>query len=156
MLVPLREELLRERVRHEILGAYLADNRKARILTRDGTYMRPWQLVHGKRRKPPAGAAAFNAQEFLIDGAGVLRDLVERRVRGRVEDPEHDALVLGGREFLGREREHGEGHQGQPRHQGQPHRRSPCEAQGEPEHHAERHEVEQPYIEPTENCSEGE
>ncbi len=31
--------------------------------------MRPWQLVHGKRRKPPVGAAAFNAQEFLIDVA---------------------------------------------------------------------------------------
>src|ERR1700704_2583381 len=69
VLVPLREELLRERVRHEILGAYLADNRKARILTKDGTYMRPWQLVHGKRKKPPVGAAAFNAQEFLIDVA---------------------------------------------------------------------------------------
>jgi polyphosphate kinase len=69
VLAPLREELLRERVRHEILDAYLADNRKARILTRDGTYLRPWQLVHGKRRKPPVGAAAFNAQEFLIDVA---------------------------------------------------------------------------------------
>jgi polyphosphate kinase len=67
VLVPLREELLRERVRHEILGAYLADNRKARILTKDGTYARPWQLVHGKRKKPPGGATAFNAQEFLIN-----------------------------------------------------------------------------------------
>jgi polyphosphate kinase len=69
VLVPLPEELLRERVRHEILDAYLADNRKARILTKDGTYVRPWQLVHGKRKKPPVGAAAFNAQEFLIDVA---------------------------------------------------------------------------------------
>src|SRR5216683_1010562 len=70
VLVPLREELLRERVRHEILGAYLADNRKARILTKDGTYLRPWQLVGSKRKnKPPVGAAAFNAQEFLIDVA---------------------------------------------------------------------------------------
>jgi polyphosphate kinase len=70
VLVPLREELLRERVRHEILGAYLADNRKARILTKNGTYIRPWQLVHGMRKnKPPVRTAAFNAQEFLIDVA---------------------------------------------------------------------------------------
>jgi polyphosphate kinase len=67
VLVPLREELLRERVRHEILGAYLADNRKARILTKDGTYIRPWRSARGEgKNKPPAGAAAFNAQEFLI------------------------------------------------------------------------------------------
>src|SRR3982075_855137 len=67
VMVPLREELLRERVRHEILGAYLADNRKARILTKDGTYIRPWRSVRGEgKNKPPAGAAAFNAQEFLI------------------------------------------------------------------------------------------
>src|SRR4030081_1558051 len=85
VLVPLREELLRERFRHEILGAYLADNRKARILTKDGTYMRPWQLVHGKRKKPPVGAAAFNAQEFLIDVAegkqGALPSPTETRMR---------------------------------------------------------------------------
>ena len=31
VLVPLRDEMLRERVRHEILDAYLADNRKARF-----------------------------------------------------------------------------------------------------------------------------
>ncbi|HXY77874.1 MAG TPA: polyphosphate kinase 1 [Candidatus Acidoferrales bacterium] len=66
-LVPLRDELLRERVRHEILDAYLADNRKARILLRDATYIRAWQPVHGKRnRRPPIGAAAFSAQDFLI------------------------------------------------------------------------------------------
>ena len=60
VLVPLRDEFLRERVRHEILDAYLADNRKARILLRDATYVRAWQTKHGKsNRKPPAGAAAF-------------------------------------------------------------------------------------------------
>ena len=70
VLVPLRDELLRERVHHEILDAYLADNRKARILLRDGTYIPAWQPVRGKRsRKPPVGAAAFNAQEFLINVA---------------------------------------------------------------------------------------
>ena len=67
VLVPLRDELLRERARHEILDSYLADNRKARILLPDGDYIRAWQPVRGKRnRKPPVGAAAFNAQEFLI------------------------------------------------------------------------------------------
>jgi polyphosphate kinase len=67
VLVPLRDEMLRDRVRHEILDAYLADNRKARILMKDATYIRPWQSLHGARkRKPPTGAAAFCAQDFLI------------------------------------------------------------------------------------------
>ncbi|HET9408692.1 MAG TPA: polyphosphate kinase 1 [Candidatus Sulfotelmatobacter sp.] len=69
VLVPLRDELVRERVRHEILGAYLADNRKARILLPDARYIRAWQSVRGKRSRPPVGAAAFNAQEFLINVA---------------------------------------------------------------------------------------
>src|SRR5438270_12034716 len=67
VLVPLRDEMLRQRVRHEILGAYLADNRKARILLKDATYMQAWQSLHGIRnRRPPTGAAAFCAQDFLI------------------------------------------------------------------------------------------
>jgi polyphosphate kinase len=49
VLVPLRDEFLRERVHREILDAYLADNRKA--------------------RKPPKGASAFSAQDFLISVA---------------------------------------------------------------------------------------
>jgi len=67
VLVPLRDEVLRDRVRHEILDAYLADNRKARILLRDATYIRAWQSPQGKHKtKPPVGAAAFSAQDFLI------------------------------------------------------------------------------------------
>ncbi len=67
VLVPVRDEFLRERLRREILDAYLADNRKARILLRDATYIRAWQPLHGKRnRRPPIGAAAFSAQDFLI------------------------------------------------------------------------------------------
>ena len=70
VLVPLRDEMLRDRVRHEILDAYLADNRKARILVKDSTYIRAWQPVHGTRnRRPPTGAAAFSAQDFLINVA---------------------------------------------------------------------------------------
>jgi polyphosphate kinase len=68
VLVPLRDEMLRERVRHEILDAYLADNRKARILLKDATYVRAWQALHGARR-PPVGAAAFSAQDFLMSVA---------------------------------------------------------------------------------------
>jgi len=67
VLAPVRDELLRERVRGEILEAYLADNLKARILLKDGTYIRAWQAAGGKRKqKPPAGAAAFSAQDFLM------------------------------------------------------------------------------------------
>jgi polyphosphate kinase len=67
VLVPLRDEFLRERVRHEILDAYLADSRKARILLRDATYIRAWQPLHSKRkRKMPAEASLFSSQDFLI------------------------------------------------------------------------------------------
>lgn len=64
VMFPLKDALTRERVRHEILDAYLVDNVKARILRKDGTYIRPWQ-AEGKR-KPPAGAMAFSAQDFLL------------------------------------------------------------------------------------------
>jgi polyphosphate kinase len=67
VLTPVRDELLRERVRGEILEAYLADNLKARILLKDGTYVRAWQTAGGERKqRPPAGATAFSAQDFLI------------------------------------------------------------------------------------------
>jgi len=70
VLVPLRDENLRNRVRREILDALLADNRKARVLLRDATYIPAWQPLHGKRnRKPPIGAAAFSSQDFLISVA---------------------------------------------------------------------------------------
>jgi len=68
VLFPLRDSLLRERVKAEILDAYLADNVKSRILQKDGKYLRPWQT--GKRRAlRPSGAAAFNSQQFLISVA---------------------------------------------------------------------------------------
>jgi polyphosphate kinase len=70
VLVPLRDEMLKQRVRHEILDAYLADNRKARILLKDATYMGAWQPLRGTRsRRPPTGAAAFCAQDFLMSVA---------------------------------------------------------------------------------------
>jgi len=64
VIFPLKDALLRERVRQEILEAYLADNVKSRLLTKDGSYVRTWQ-AQGKR-KAPVGPAAFNAQDFLI------------------------------------------------------------------------------------------
>ncbi len=54
VMFPLKDALNRERVRHEILDAYLVDNVKSRSLRKDGVYVRSWQ-AEGKR-KPPAGA----------------------------------------------------------------------------------------------------
>jgi len=64
VMFPLKDPLARERVRQEILDAYLADNLKSRILRKDGTYVRSWQ-AEGKG-KPPAGASAFSSQDFLL------------------------------------------------------------------------------------------
>jgi polyphosphate kinase len=67
VIVPLRDEMIRQRVRQEILDAYLADNRKARVLLKDETYIPAWQSATGKRdRRPPVGAASFSAQDFLM------------------------------------------------------------------------------------------
>jgi polyphosphate kinase len=65
VVFPLRDPLLRDRVKNEILAAYLADNVKARILQRGGSYVR--EEAKGK-------AAPFNSQEFLIDAAEGKRD----------------------------------------------------------------------------------
>src|SRR5437868_13068957 len=48
VMFPLKDTLLRERVHHEILDAYLADNVKTRLLLKDGAYVRPWQIQPGK------------------------------------------------------------------------------------------------------------
>ncbi|MGP0020947.1 MAG: polyphosphate kinase 1 [Candidatus Sulfotelmatobacter sp.] len=69
VLVPLRDEMLRQRVRSEILDAYLADNRKARILLNDARYIRAWQTPGSRNRRPPMGAAAFSSQDFLMSVA---------------------------------------------------------------------------------------
>jgi polyphosphate kinase len=66
VLFPLKSPLLRDRVVHEILAAYLADNVKARFLQTDGRYLRPWQSPRGRSKRPPRGSAAFSAQDFLI------------------------------------------------------------------------------------------
>jgi polyphosphate kinase len=66
VMFPLKSPLLRDRVVHEILSAYLADNVKSRFLQKDGRYLRPWQSLHGRSKRPPRGSAAFNAQDFFI------------------------------------------------------------------------------------------
>jgi polyphosphate kinase len=66
VLFPLKNPLLRDRVVHEILATYLADNVKSRILQKDGRYLRPWQSPRGRSKRPPRGRAAFNAQDFFI------------------------------------------------------------------------------------------
>jgi polyphosphate kinase len=67
VLTPLKDPMARERVYQEIVGAYLADNMKTRILSKDGSYRRIWQSPSARRSsKPPSGSAAFNAQDFLI------------------------------------------------------------------------------------------
>jgi len=63
VMVPLRAENLRRRVRDEILETYLRDNSKARVMMPDGSYVRFGAV--GKKR--PAGPPPFSAQEFLVD-----------------------------------------------------------------------------------------
>ncbi|HET7209690.1 MAG TPA: polyphosphate kinase 1 [Terriglobales bacterium] len=63
VLVPIQDELLRERIRQEILEAYLADTAKARVLENNGEYHRAFRQTGPKSRSK---YAAFNAQEFLI------------------------------------------------------------------------------------------
>jgi polyphosphate kinase len=63
VVFPLRDALLRDRVKNEILAAYMADNVKARILQRGGGY-----------RREEAKGKPFAAQDFLIDAAEGKRD----------------------------------------------------------------------------------
>jgi len=64
VLFPVKDQLLRQRVRREILDAYLADRAKARALQKDGSYLRARRAQIGQ--KPPA-TTPFNAQEFLVN-----------------------------------------------------------------------------------------
>ena len=66
VVFPLRDALLRDRVKNEILAAYLADNVKARLLQHGGGYT---------RGKAKGRTAPFNSQEFLIDVAEGKCDL---------------------------------------------------------------------------------
>jgi polyphosphate kinase len=64
VMFPLKDAMLRDRVKHEILDSYLADKLKSRLLQKDGRYIRAWQGQG--RRKLMSGPSAFSAQEFLM------------------------------------------------------------------------------------------
>jgi polyphosphate kinase len=84
VIFPVYDPLLRERIKIEILGSLLMDNLKARILQKDGTYVRAWR-AQGKR-KPPTGDSAFNAQEFmaaLAEGKSTMEALPMQRAPRR-------------------------------------------------------------------------
>ena len=82
VVFPLRDPLLRERVKNEILAAYLADNVKARSLQRGGSYVR--EESKGK-------TAPFSAQEFLIDAAEGRRDASSIPVAAAARAPRRTA-----------------------------------------------------------------
>jgi polyphosphate kinase len=63
VLFPVRDPMLRYRLRYEILEAYLQDVAKARVLQRDGTYSRGSRKSSNRMMKAPSG---FSAQQFLI------------------------------------------------------------------------------------------
>jgi len=54
-----------------------------------------------------------HAHVGVVDRGGVAAGLIQRGVGGRIQNAEHDPLVLGGGQFLGRHNEH--------RHRQQPH-----------------------------------
>ena len=75
VLTPVRDTLLRERIRREILEAYLADNVKARCLQKDGSYVRVDEAVETRVK---AKLRPFNAQEFLVllaEGKATVADI---------------------------------------------------------------------------------
>jgi polyphosphate kinase len=98
VLFPLKNPLLRDRVVHEILAAYLADNVKSRFLQSDGRYLRPWQSPRGRSKKPPRGSAAFSSQDFLLGVADGTRTPEE------IPDPipRRSSRASVGRTFTGR------------------------------------------------------
>lgn len=81
VLCPILDPLLKQRIKNEILAAYLADNVKSRFLDRNGSYSRL------PRRR---GQQAFNAQDFLIavaEGTATAADIPEPIVPGRLRKP---------------------------------------------------------------------
>lgn len=71
VLCPVLDEALKQRLKDEILAAYLADNVKARFLDRNGRYF------HLPRHR---GAGSFSAQDFLIalaEGTATAADIPE-------------------------------------------------------------------------------
>jgi polyphosphate kinase len=109
VLFPLKNPLLRDRVMHEILAAYLADNVKARFLQQDGRYLRSWQSPRGRSKRPPRGAAAFSAQDFFIalaEGTKMPEAIpasVPRRASRALDGRAFNRRALSGRDLMGKE-----------------------------------------------------
>ena len=104
VMFPLKNPLLRDRVVHEILAAYLADNVKVRFLQRDGRYLRPWQSLKGRSKRPPRGSAVFSSQDFLIglaEGVKTPEDIPVALPRRSSRGP--FARNLQGRDLIGKE-----------------------------------------------------
>jgi len=83
VIFPVSDGLLKQRIRQEILEAYLADTAKARVLQPDGGYTRANTLLNQRRKAGPL--VSFNAQEFLIalaEGKRTL-DAIPRRIERR-------------------------------------------------------------------------
>lgn len=77
VLCPVQDPQLKQRLKSEILAAYLADNVKARFLDRNGNYVR------ATRRR---GEAPFSAQDFLIavaEGTATADDIPNPTPRRR-------------------------------------------------------------------------
>jgi polyphosphate kinase len=71
VVFPVFDSMLKQRVRHEILEAYLRDQNKSRFLLPDGSYMRATEWKRGRRKLRMGsdswfGKASLNAQEFLM------------------------------------------------------------------------------------------
>jgi len=62
VMFPVKDAMLRDRIRHEILDAYLADTVKSRVLRKDGSYVPAWRAA-GKRKPPVPG---FSVQDFTV------------------------------------------------------------------------------------------
>jgi polyphosphate kinase len=94
VLCPIKNPRLLERVRDEILSSYLADNSKARLLTRSGKYIR----ARAAKRKD----GEFSAQEYLMSLAEgqrqskeVLPEIAANRRRARRVEPKTVAHEVG-------------------------------------------------------------
>jgi polyphosphate kinase len=69
VVFPIEDPKLGQRLRDEILAAYLADTRKARLLQPDGTYLRvtaPSPALKPSDRNSDKSVPGFSAQEYLM------------------------------------------------------------------------------------------
>jgi polyphosphate kinase len=61
VVAPVTSDVLKRRIRDEVLGVYLADNVQARMLLHDGAYVRD---------RPSAGAPVIDSQSFFLQRRG--------------------------------------------------------------------------------------